>query len=695
MKNKASSIGFKIIMPVVLVITIGAVFLMTSVMLNVTSHWTENTRERVENDRKIVLSLMNQKIQFADKGAKYAKQIIEEDFAQRLERTPDSSANDILHSLSAKLDNICKNTRTGFTVNSIAIFDTSRKIVSSEKYYIDSIGNFLLDKGFRGVQASGYYLTKDEELMAVTVYPLFYNMEVYAVVQVGISLSSDTFVKSIPETAGCDFTIMHNDKRIQSSIFGVRDTIIQEFIYDAIKDSDEPWTGKIPVGDEDYIASYWKLAGTDDVYLFVGEKYSYMMKAIYSINIYVLVIELIVNIVVAVIIILLLRRFVLKPVKSTNKAIWNLSSGEADLTVRLKSKGNDEIAQLSQGVNKFMEQLQAIIKQLVISAQQIQTKVIDLGAVSQQTASATSQIKANIQSVKNQSKTQTDAVSNTKVIIDDSNTSMQQLKDNITAQSSEVIESASVIEELIGNTNSVSESTKKMAESFKELTSLISKGSEKVRACANVIEEISSKSQGLTAANNTIKSIASQTNLLAMNAMIESAHAGVAGTGFAVVAEEIRNLAESSSAQAQSISEAVQEITELIASGTSLAAESQTSLNSIDGQMNVVEPIVIQISNAMEEQSSGSAQVLEALSSMKHESILVGDSSKELEDGISGIQKDMQDVSNISTIVSQSMDEMAAGSEQIAQATQNVSDLALDTKEELAKIVELIAKFKV
>ena len=79
MKNKASSIGFKIIMPVVLVITIGAVFLMTSVMLNVTSHWTENTRERVENDRKIVLSLMNQKIQFADKGAKYAKQIIEED----------------------------------------------------------------------------------------------------------------------------------------------------------------------------------------------------------------------------------------------------------------------------------------------------------------------------------------------------------------------------------------------------------------------------------------------------------------------------------------------------------------------------------------------------------------------------------------------------------------------------------------
>ena len=179
-----------------------------------------------------------------------------------------------------------------------------------------------------------------------------------------------------------------------------------------------------------------------------------------------------------------------------------------------------------------------------------------------------------------------------------------------------------------------------------------------------------------------------------MNAMIESAHAGEAGKGFAVVADEIRKLAENSSAQAKAIEENIKDITDLINEGGRLSDLSQTSFDNIDAQVNVVDPLVSQISNAMEEQTSGSSQILEALGNMKDESVLVDDSSKLLSDGFVKIDQDMEAVNQISSTVMGSMDEMAAGSKQISEATQMVSELALKTKDAMDAIDDMLGKFK-
>ena len=180
-----------------------------------------------------------------------------------------------------------------------------------------------------------------------------------------------------------------------------------------------------------------------------------------------------------------------------------------------------------------------------------------------------------------------------------------------------------------------------------------------------------------------------------MNAMIESAHAGEAGKGFAVVADEIRKLAENSGSQAKAIEENIKEISNLINEGGRLANLSQESFTVINNQVNIVDPIVSQISNAMDEQSAGSSQILEALANMKNESVTVDDSCKELERGIEEIKNDMVAVSEISSTILGSMDEMAAGSGQISKATQQVSELALKTKDAMETINQLIGKFKV
>jgi methyl-accepting chemotaxis protein len=376
------------------------------------------------------------------------------------------------------------------------------------------------------------------------------------------------------------------------------------------------------------------------------------------------------------------------------KAINDLSSGEADLTYRLPETGGDEFQDLSAGVNKFIAMLQQMIKDLGNKTSDVKNVVEELGTSSQETASATAQIMANIESVKNQSANQVTAVQNANAVIASSDDSMKKLKENIAAQTSDITKSSAAIEEMISNIHAVTGSTEKMSASFTDLEKLIKEGAENVKACSEVIKQVEAKSLVLADANNTIKSISSQTNLLAMNAMIESAHAGDAGKGFAVVADEIRKLAENSSEQAKAIEENIKDITSLINEGGKLSDLSQVSFDNIDSQVNIVDPLVSQISNAMEEQASGSSQILDALVSMKDESVLVDDSSSNLSDGFEKINLDMEQVNQISSTVMGSMDEMAAGSKQISEATQIVSDLALKTKDSMDSIDDILGKFK-
>lgn len=583
-------------------------------------------------------------------------------------------------------------------LDSFEIFNRNGNLVSPARFASNTTFSSDVQKALNG-EKTLTSLYENNKYIARAIVPVYSETqrngenELIGACQISYNLTSQNFMNQVRDNIGCEFSILKNDRIIASSVEGRAGSTLDSKIYTALQ-KDKIWNGRLDINGNDVIGCYWTL-DQDDISFFVGDSIEIMNNAVHLLRRVIIGVQSFTNIAIAVLIITLFIIFVTRPLVSIRKSVDALCSKDADLTFRFPVKGNDEFTALNKGFNKYIEMNGSVIKSVLSKAQDLRDIVADLEAASHETASATVEIMSNIESVKNQSDSQSQALKNTNGVIEASYSKMVNLNENIVAQTSDITESSAAIEEMIGNIGSVSKSTGALADSFSELKDLINEGSTNTKTTTDVIKQIEEKSKSLADANNTIKSISSQTNLLAMNAMIESAHAGEAGKGFAVVADEIRKLAEDSGNQAKAIDENIKDITNLILESGKLSELSMQSFDSIDNQVNTVDPLVMQISNAMEEQTGGSSQILEALTNMKSESVIVDESAKALHEALNNVSSDMNSLNEISHTILGSMDEMATGSKEISQATQNVSDLAFKTKDELDDINELIGRFKV
>jgi methyl-accepting chemotaxis protein len=400
-------------------------------------------------------------------------------------------------------------------------------------------------------------------------------------------------------------------------------------------------------------------------------------------------------VVVVSIVIFFVSSSITKPIVNVALTLKDISEGEGDLTKSINHNSRDEIGDLARYFNQTLEK----IKKLVSVIKQQAVTLFDIGnelaSNMTETAAAINEITANIQSVNGRVINQSASVTETNATVEQITVNINKLSGHIEHQSSSVSQSSSAIEEMLANIQSVTQTLIKNANNVKDLAAASEVGRAGLQEVAGDIQEIARESEGLLEINAVMENIASQTNLLSMNAAIEAAHAGEAGKGFAVVADEIRKLAESSGEQSKTISAVLKKIKNSIDKITKSTDEVLNKFEAIDSGVKIVSDQEENIRNAMEEQGTGSQQILEAVGQLNDITQLVKEGAEEMLEGSKEILQEGKNLEMVTQEITNGMNEMATGADQINTAVSQVNNISGQNKENIDILVKEVSKFKV
>ena len=389
-------------------------------------------------------------------------------------------------------------------------------------------------------------------------------------------------------------------------------------------------SGYSPVGIND-----WFIASTQDTEEF--------MSSVWEIRDYSIIVGFI-SILVVVVIIFFMSKAITGPVNNAVEGLKDIAEGEGDLTLRLDVRTKDEIGQLAQWFNLFLSKLQDMVAQIGINSNEVGNSSVELSQIASEMSSSAEKASEKTNSVADASGTMSKGMNAVAAAMEQSSSNTAMV--------------ASGAEEMNATISEISQSTEK--------AKLISSNAvEKSGIAAGKMEDLRKAAQSIGEVTETIRDISEQTNLLSLNATIESARAGEAGKGFAVVANEIKELSVQTAAATLDIKRKIEDV--------------QTSINfsmgEIEGVSKVIEEvndIVSSIAAAIEEQSSATreisiniTQVSQGIEDVNKNLTENASVSLEIADEISLVSKENSDISSGISQIKKSSEDLSKMTDQL------------------------------
>jgi len=392
---------------------------------------------------------------------------------------------------------------------------------------------------------------------------------------------------------------------------------------------------------------------------------------------------------------LIIIKIILSKFDSIKKNIDDLNTGDKDLTKRITIYHNNEISQVKHSINTFVNTVHETVREIGTANENLKETFGTVKDQLDKTKNQMDNISNEIQAATSTLEAEDKNVTDTSELVSQISSNITTLNQMIDSQVDAITQASAGIEQMIGNISSITSSIDKMAEEFNDLNTATAEGIEKNRIVNELLNEVLNQSKILQDANIVIANISSQTNLLSMNAMIESAHAGEAGKGFAVVAEEIRKLADNSAVQSKSIGENLKLIANNIKKVVESADSSKESFEIVSNKTSNTSELVSSIKSATEEQSEGSKHLLETLSKMNNISNSVQRSSKKIEERANTILQSIEDLKESSKNMAQNFNKIVSTTEVTQKTTENLHNLTEDMSHAVEDISERIEEFKV
>jgi len=416
------------------------------------------------------------------------------------------------------------------------------------------------------------------------------------------------------------------------------------------------------------------------------------MKSVAQAGLFSILISTGIGLLVAFIVALLVSGQFSKAIKKIADFAGNIASG--DFTGKAEIHSKDELGGMADSLDSIVFSLGTMMKEVKDIGNKVNSTSLDLASNMEQTASSVNQISSHIESIKKVIINQASSVDESSASIEEVVRNIDSLNNQITNQSTSVNESSAAVEEMVSNIKSITQNIGKMEERFKDLQEAAGSGRQMLNKTSKTVQNISEQSQALLDTNKVISGIAAQTNLLAMNAAIEAAHAGDAGRGFAVVASEIRSLAEDTSKKSKDVDSFLKQLKQQIETMVDASKKSQDSFQTVEDNINTVAEISTEVKQSMEEQSSGSSQVLEALSEINSITEEVKNGSEEMKTGSQTVLEEMNRLSQNSTEAKESISEIVQGIDEINSSMQHISEITEQNKESASTLEDRMAQLK-